>query len=168
MTSQDTCAAGARALLFSRRWFCSGVPEGQLVGGVDRRHDQQRGGGDGHDALRCGQHATLQPARGSLGQGKQVFFYFFFKWAMFFLFIFVWWVFLNLDFRGSFIKVSSTASRRRWGRRAWWDSTKAWGPRISGSALTPSCPCSSGTSFARCTSRSDSTWDHHGQKWVTQ
>lgn len=48
----------------------SGVPEGQLVGGVDRRHDQQCGGGAGHDAFWRGQHPTVQPACGSLGQGE--------------------------------------------------------------------------------------------------
>lgn len=149
-------------LLFSHCLCGSGVPEGQLVGELDCRHDQQCGGGTGHDAFWCGQHETVQPARGSLGQGEC--FYLFMGDS--FQYIFSWSV-LNLNFRGSFIKDSSTASRRHWRRRAWWDCTKAWEPRISGSALTPSCPCSSGTSFARCTSRSDSTWYHHGQKCVT-
>lgn len=38
-------------VFFSTLMVLSGVPEGQLVGGVDRRHDQQRGGGAGHDAF---------------------------------------------------------------------------------------------------------------------
>lgn len=46
-----------------------GVSQGQLAGGPQCRHDQQCGGGAGHDAVWRREHAALQSACGSGGQG---------------------------------------------------------------------------------------------------
>lgn len=46
-----------------------GVSQGQLAGGPHCRHDQQRGGGAWHDAIWRSEHAPLQSAGGSGGQG---------------------------------------------------------------------------------------------------
>lgn len=58
-----------RWVLHSDIFVFQGVSKGQLAGGANCRHDQQCGGGAWHDAVWRREHASLQSACGSGGQG---------------------------------------------------------------------------------------------------
>ena len=48
-----------------------GILQRQFDGVAERRYGGQCGGGVCHDAVRRGEHTSVQPARGPLGQGEQ-------------------------------------------------------------------------------------------------